>query len=98
MKKTVLRGSDVEKKVQLQEVEISKAKEVLDRETLEERKLQKLLDDKAKGNLKIQQKYESSQAQIDDLNEKIQLVNLLNRIIHFISYSNFFSLETNANK
>jgi len=74
MKKKVLKGSDVEKKVKLQEDEITKAKEVIEKETREELKLQRLLDEKAKGNFKIQQKYESSQAQIDDLNEKIQMV------------------------
>jgi len=88
MKSKVLKGSDVEKKVKLQEDEISKAKEVLDRETREEMKLQKILDEKAKGNFKIQQKYETHQAQIDDLNDKIQLVN-----INFITIYNIFINE-----
>ncbi len=74
MKKKILKGTDTEQKVKRQEEEIQKAKEELDREYREEKKLQNVLDEKEKRTFKLQQKYESNQAQADDLTEKIQLV------------------------
>jgi len=74
MKKKVLNGSDAEKKVKEQENEIIRHKEELEIKKKEEIKLQEELKEQAKRNTELKMKYESYQANIDDLNEKINLL------------------------
>lgn len=74
MKKKVLNGSKIEKKVKEQETEIIKNKEELIKKTYEEERLKREIEDKEKDNLKLKQQYESKQANIDDLNDKINQI------------------------
>ena len=74
MKKKVLKGDDTEKIVREQETEITKHKEVLEMKKREELRLQEELKELAKRNTELKIKYESYQANIDDLNEKINLL------------------------
>ena len=74
MKKKVLNGSDAEKKVKEQENEIIRHKEQLEMKKREELKLQEELKEQAKRNTELKMKYESYQANIDDLNDKINLL------------------------
>ena len=78
MEKKVIKGKDVEKKVKEQESKLLESKKILEEKRREEQKLQFELEIKRKNNIEIKQKYESNQAMIDDLNEKIDL--LRNRV------------------
>lgn len=73
MKKKVLNGNDTEKIVKEQESEIIKHKEELEIKKREELRLQEELKEQAKRNTELKMKYESYQANIDDLNDKINL-------------------------
>lgn len=74
MKGKVLNSNEVHVKVKKQEEEIKKTKEELEAKKLEEERLRKELEEKSKTKLQIKEKYKDVQANIDDLNEKIQLV------------------------
>ncbi len=74
MKKKVLKGTDAEKIVKEQENEIIKHKVELEIKKKEELKLQEELKEQAKRNTELKMKYESYQANIDDLNDKINLL------------------------
>jgi len=74
MKKKVLKGSDAEMKVKEQENEIIRHKEELEMKKREEFKLQEELKEQAKRNTELKIKYESYQANIDDLNDKINIL------------------------
>ena len=70
-KKTVLKGNITEQKVKEQESEIKKKKEELEIKRKEEQRLQDELQAQNKKNVELKKKYETSQANIDDLNDKI---------------------------
>jgi hypothetical protein len=70
-KKKVLNAGEIKKKVQEQESVINKHKEELMTKKKEEMKLKKALELEDKKNTELKKKYESTQANIDDLNEKI---------------------------
>lgn len=74
MKKKVLVGEVTEKKVKEQEHEINRQKEELAIKEREEQRLQDELAIQNKKNTELKMKYESSQAYIDDLNEKIGML------------------------
>ena len=74
MEKKILKGQDVEKKVKEQEAKLLESKKILEEKRKEEQRLQFELEIKRKNNTEIKQKYESNQAMIDDLNEKINLL------------------------
>ena len=71
MKKKVLKGGETEKKVKDQEREINKQREELEIKKREEERLKEDLEEKSKNNIQLKKRYESKQANIDDLNEKI---------------------------
>ncbi len=71
MKKTVLKGNITEKKVKEQQDEINRQKEELEIKRREERKLMDSLKEQNLKKLELKKNYETSQAKIDDLNEKI---------------------------
>jgi len=73
-KKKVLKGNETEKKVKEQETEIIKNQEVLEVKKREEMRLQEELKEQSKRNTDLKKKYESYQANIDDLNEKINML------------------------
>ena len=73
-KKKVLKGNENEKKVKEQETEIIKNQEVLEIKKREEMRLQEELKEQSIRNTDLKKKYESYQANIDDLNEKINML------------------------
>ena len=73
-KKLVLKGDDTEKKVKMQQDEINRHKEDLESKKREEKKLQRELEMRKEKNTELKIKYESAQANIDDLNDKINIL------------------------
>jgi hypothetical protein len=71
MKNTVLQGNITEQKVKEQEQEINKRREELETKRREEQRLQEELQLQNKKNVELKKKYETSQAYVDDLNDKI---------------------------
>jgi kinesin family protein 3/17 len=71
MKTTVLQGNITEQKVKEQESEIHRRKEELEIKRREEQRLQEELQAQNRKNVELKKKYETSQAYVDDLNEKI---------------------------
>lgn len=74
MEKKLLKGKDVDKKLKEQEAKLMESKKILEEKRKEEQRLQFELEIKRKNNIEIKQKYESNQAMIDDLNDKINLL------------------------
>ena len=72
MKKKVLKGDETVKKVQQQELLINKQREELEIKKREEERLKEDLDEKSKNTVELKKKYDSKQAQIDDLTTNIQ--------------------------
>jgi len=73
-KKLVLKGDDTEKKVKMQQDEINRHREELEAKRREERRLQEELEMRKEKNTELKIKYESAQAHIDDLNDKINIL------------------------
>ena len=74
MKKKVLKGDETVKKVQQQELLINKQKEELEIKRREEERLKEDLNEKARNTVELKKKYDSKQAQIDDITAKIQML------------------------
>ena len=74
MKKKVLKGDETVKKVQQQELLINKQREELEIKKREEERLKEDLDEKSKNTVELKKKYDSKQAQIDDLTTNIQIL------------------------
>jgi hypothetical protein len=74
MKKKVLNSEKTQKKIKEQESEININKNILQKKLQEEKRLQQELEEKAQKNTELKNKYQSHQAHIDDLDEKINML------------------------
>ena len=70
-KTAVLKGEEKDKIVKKQEKELSKQKEELEIKRRAEERLKEELEERSKMNIELKKKYDSKQANIDDLDKKI---------------------------